>query len=47
LSLLDDSGRATVSSSLGVPTASVPGSEGVNVEGALMSNFSVDDDLLP
>src|SRR6185436_1953879 len=37
----------TVSSSLGTPNASVPGSEGVNVEGALMSNFSVDDDLLP
>ena len=47
LTLLDDSGRATVSSSLGTPTARVPGSEGVNVEGALMSNFSVDDDLLP
>jgi two-component system NtrC family sensor kinase len=47
LTLLDDSGRATESSSLGTPSASVPGSEGVNVEGALMSNFSVDDDLLP
>ena len=47
LTLLDDNGRATVSSSLGTPTARVPGSEGVNVEGALMSNFSVDDDLLP
>ena len=47
LTLLDDTGRPTVSSSLGSPTASVPGSEGVNVEGALMSNFSVDDDLLP
>ena len=47
LTLLDDNGRATVSSSLGPPSASVPGSEGVNVEGALMSNFSVDDDLLP
>jgi hypothetical protein len=47
LTLLDDSGRATVSSSVGVPTAGVPGSEGVNIQGALMSNFSVDDDLLP
>jgi signal transduction histidine kinase len=47
LTLLDDTGRPTVSSSLGTPTASVPGSEGVNVEGALMSSFSVDDDLLP
>ena len=47
LTLLDDNGNATVSSSLGNPTTSVPGSEGVNVEGALMSNFSLDDDLLP
>jgi signal transduction histidine kinase len=47
LTLLDDNGHPMVSSSLGTPNASVPGSEGVNVEGALMSNFSVDDDLLP
>src|SRR4051812_41835499 len=47
LTLLDDSGRATISSSLGKPTANVPGSEGVDVQGALMSNFTVDDDLLP
>jgi signal transduction histidine kinase len=47
LTLLDDDGRAIVSSRLGVPTVTVPGSEGVNVEGALMSRFSLDDDLLP
>lgn len=48
LTLLDESGHPTVSSSLGPPTVSVPGSEGVNIEGALMSRFSVDDvDLLP
>ena len=47
LTLLDDAGHPIVSSSLGTPTAMVPGSEGVNIEGALMSNFSVDDDLLP
>jgi signal transduction histidine kinase len=47
LTLLDDTGHPTVSSSLGTPTAMVPGSEGVNIEGALMSNFAVDDDLLP
>ena len=47
LTLLDDSGRAIVSSSLGTPTARVPGSEGVNIQGALMSGFSVDNDLLP
>jgi signal transduction histidine kinase len=47
LTLLDDDGRVLVSSSLGTPTAIVPGSEGSNIEGALMSPFSVDDDLLP
>ena len=48
LTLLDENGRPTVSSSLGQPTIGVPGSEGVNIEGALMSRFSVDDvDLLP
>ena len=47
LTLLDDNGAPTVSSRLGRPTVSVPGSEGVNVQGALMSRFSVDDDLLP
>jgi signal transduction histidine kinase len=47
LTLLDDSGRAAVSSTVGTPTVNVPGSEGVNIQGALMSNFSVDDDLLP
>ena len=48
LTLLDENGRPTVSSSLGPPTVNVPGSEGVNLEGALMSRFSVDDvDLLP
>jgi signal transduction histidine kinase len=47
LTLIDEFGNVTVSSSLGTPSASVPGSEGVTIEGALMSNFSVDDDLLP
>ncbi len=47
LTLLDDNGGAIVSSRLGVPTVTVPGSEGVSVEGALMSRFSLDDDLLP
>ena len=47
LTLLDEDGRPVVSSSLGTPTASVPGSEGANIEGAIMSSFSVDDDLLP
>ena len=47
LTLLDEEGHPVVSSSLGTPTASVPGSEGANIEGAIMSAFSVDDDLLP
>jgi signal transduction histidine kinase len=47
LTLLDDSGVPTVSSRLGTPTVSVPGSEGFTFEGVLMSRFSVDDDLLP
>jgi hypothetical protein len=47
LTLLDDNGEPAVSSRLGVPTVSVPGSEGVRINGALMSRFSVDDDLLP
>src|SRR5688572_30380353 len=47
LTLLDENGRPTVSSRLGAPTVTVPGSEGVEVDGALMSRFSVDGDLLP
>jgi signal transduction histidine kinase len=47
LTLLDDDGRVVASSALGRPTTSVPGSEGVDLNGALMSRFTVDDDLLP
>ena len=47
LTLVDENGRALVSSRLGTPTATVPGSEGVTIEGVLMSRFSLDDDLLP
>jgi signal transduction histidine kinase len=47
LTLLDEAGAPIVSSRLGKPTVSVPGSNGVNIAGALMSNFTVDDDLLP
>ena len=47
LTLLDESGQPTISSRLGTPTVTVPGSEGMNIEGALISRFSVDDDLLP
>jgi signal transduction histidine kinase len=47
LTLVDENGSALVSSRLGAPTAAVPGSEGVTIEGVLMSRFSLDDDLLP
>jgi signal transduction histidine kinase len=47
LTLLDDSGVPVVSSRLGAPTTDIPGSDSVNVAGALMSRFTVDDDLLP
>ncbi|MBI4264525.1 MAG: sensor histidine kinase [Acidobacteria bacterium] len=47
LTLLDDNGNAIVSSRLGAPTVSVPGSEAVGVDGALMSQFALDNDLLP
>jgi signal transduction histidine kinase len=47
LTLLDAAGRPVVSSRVGVPTVTVPGSESQEIEGALMSRFTVDDDLLP
>ncbi|MBI4487137.1 MAG: cache domain-containing protein, partial [Acidobacteria bacterium] len=47
LTLVDESGRALDSSRLAAPTAAVPGSEGVTIDGVLMSQFSLDDDLLP
>ena len=47
LTLIDDNGAPIVSSRLGVPTVSVPGSEGLAYEGVLLSRFSVDADLLP
>jgi signal transduction histidine kinase len=47
LTVLDDSGVSVVSSRVGPSTVSVPGSDSVSVEGAVMSPFTVDDDLLP
>jgi signal transduction histidine kinase len=47
LTLLDETGMPVVSSRLGTPTTDIPGSDSVNVAGALMSRFTVDDDLLP
>jgi signal transduction histidine kinase len=47
LTLLDEAGKPIVSSRLANPTTDIPGSGSVNVNGALLSPFSVDDDLLP
>jgi len=47
LTLVDEAGRPTVTSRLGQPSVVVPGSDSINIEGALISRFSVDDDLLP
>jgi signal transduction histidine kinase len=47
LTLIDESGRPTISSRLGKPSVTVPGSESTKINGILMSRFSVDNDLLP
>jgi signal transduction histidine kinase len=47
LTLLDESGTTTATSRLAEAKVGVPGSDGVLIDGVLMSRFSVDDDLLP
>jgi signal transduction histidine kinase len=47
LTIFDQGGQAIVSSGLGTHTTSVPGSDSVDFNGAIMSPFVVDDDLLP
>jgi signal transduction histidine kinase len=47
LTLIDESGRQTISSRIGKPTVTVPGSDSTKIDGTLMSRFSVDNDLLP
>ena len=47
LTLLDENGEAIATSRLATATTSIPGSGSINVEGALISPFTVDDDLLP
>jgi signal transduction histidine kinase len=47
LTVLDAGGVPIVSSRVGTPSASVPGEDSISIEGAHMSPFSVDDDLLP
>jgi signal transduction histidine kinase len=47
LTLLDERGATIATSRLGKAQVGVPGSDGVTIDGVLMSRFSVDDDLLP
>ncbi|HTI41309.1 MAG TPA: sensor histidine kinase [Vicinamibacterales bacterium] len=47
LTILDETGHPVISSALGISEASVPGSDSVNIDGALMSKFVLDDALLP
>jgi signal transduction histidine kinase len=47
LTLIDESGRPTITSRLGKPSVMVPGSEVTRIDDVLISKFSVDSDLLP
>jgi signal transduction histidine kinase len=47
LTLVDGNGTAVVSSRLVPPTVTIPGADATVIAGALLSAFSIDDDLLP
>ena len=47
LTLIDESGKPTISSRLGKPSVTVPAADSAKIYGVLMSRFSVDNDLLP
>lgn len=47
LTLLDENGKPVASSRVDAPDAQVPGPGSVEIENALISQFSIDDDLLP
>ncbi len=47
LTLLDDTGSVVVTSRLGRASAEIPGSDSIRIDRALISRFTVDDDLLP
>ena len=47
LTLIDESGRQTITSRLGKPSVMVPGSAVTRIDDVLISKFSVDSDLLP
>jgi signal transduction histidine kinase len=47
LTLVDEAGSWLVSSRVGTPTVTLPTSDSYEIEGVLVSRFTVDDDLLP
>jgi signal transduction histidine kinase len=47
LTLLDENGSPVISSRLGRPTTTIPGSDSVSIGRALLSKFELDDDFLP
>jgi signal transduction histidine kinase len=47
LTLLDSRGEPLATSRLGKPTTTVPGADSIRVGDAILSQFAVDDDLLP
>ena len=47
LTLIDDEGREVASSRIGLATATLPGQGSLTIHGALISPFTLDDDLLP
>src|SRR5690606_9022615 len=47
LTLVDENGGVIASSTPGTPRAQVPGPDSIRIEDALMSPFTVDEDLLP
>jgi two-component system, NtrC family, sensor kinase len=47
LTLINESGRPTITSRLGKPSVTVPGSAVTRIDDVLISKFSVDSDLLP
>jgi signal transduction histidine kinase len=47
LTLLDDHGAAIATSRVGTPQIDIPGSGSVDIGGALISRFTLDNDLLP
>lgn len=47
LTLLDDRGEPRATSRLGKPSTTIPGSDSIKIRTATLSQFTVDDDLLP